>query len=150
MSIRVKFKLGAIVAVLLLSFNSLPALSQANVALPATLDIVAPAPSISPDIRALSGKWYGMWNNTLEHILVVEAIKGKDDITCVYGYGTAPSWHILKPGWLPFTGKFYDGGLHGTLSNGAELTYKLQPDGTMKATYERNGHVSRATLKKLN
>ena len=149
MSIQVKFRPGVVVAVLVLSFNSLPAMSQVNVALPSTVDIIAPDASISPDIGALSGKWYGIWDDTLEHVLVVEEIKGKDDITFVYGYGAAPSWNIFKPGWGRFKGRFDAGSLHGTLRSGAEVTYALQPDGTIKAKWERKGTVARATLKKL-
>lgn len=125
-------------------------MSQANVALPTTVDIIDPDASIAPDLRAFSGKWYGIWDDTLDHILVVEEIKGQDDIVFIYGYGAAPSWNIPKPGWGRFKGRFEAGSLRGVLRNGAEVTYKLQADGAMTATWKLKDRVSRATLKKLD
>jgi hypothetical protein len=126
------------------------AIAQQDVVLPKDLSIVKPAASLSPELRALSGKWYGAWDNYLDHVLVVEKISSADDITFVYAYGTARNWNILKPGWQRVKGKFESGALTGVLKNGAVVTYRLQPDDTMRATYERDGHTSRATLKKMS
>lgn len=126
------------------------AVAQQNVGLPSDLNIVKPAASLSPELRSLSGKWYGVWGGTLDHVLAVEKINSADDITFVYGYGTARRWHISKPGWLRVKGKFVGGVLTGVLKNGAEVTYKPQPDGTLHGTYELNGYSYLATLKKMS
>jgi len=65
------------------------------------------------------------------------------------GYGTARRWHISKPGWLRVEGKFEGGALRGVLKNGAVVTYKPQPDGTLHGTYELNGYSYLTTLNKM-
>jgi hypothetical protein len=140
----------ALVAGLILALTWGLAHAQQNVGLPNDLKVVDPSASVPSELRSLSGKWYGIWDETLEHVLAVEEINAADDIIFVYGYGTAPSWKILKAGWGRFKGKFESGALKGVLRNKAVVTYRLQPDGTLRATYEREGQVIRATLKKIS
>lgn len=45
--------------------------------LPATLNIVPPAPDVPPEIAAFSGVWKGVWDGALDGILVVEKIDTK-------------------------------------------------------------------------
>ena len=144
------FGINAVFAFILAFLMPVTVFSQEKVALPSNIDIVAPSESVAAEARPFSGKWYGVWDDTLEHILVVEEISGPEAVVFIYGYGAAPSWGIQKPGWARVKGVLEGETLKGTLRNGATVTYKLQPDGTLKGSWERQGNVARATLRKLN
>jgi len=46
----------------------------ATVPLPADVRIVPPSTEVPKEFAAFSGKWQGVWDQTLDHILVVEEI----------------------------------------------------------------------------
>lgn len=150
MTASLNCKISSVLMSFLVFISPLPALAQEKVALPGNVTIVQPGESISPDMRQFSGKWYGVWDDTLEHILVVEEVNGQDDVQIIYGYGTAPSWNISTGEWFRIRAKFDANTLKGTLGNGAVVAYKFQRDGTLSATFERKGRISRAVLKKMD
>lgn len=150
MDVSMKYSIPAVLCVLLFPLSPVLAVAQEDVALPGNIAIVQPGDSIPAEIRNFSGKWYGIWDDILKHILVVEQISAQDDVAVVYGYSAAPSLNIQKAGWTRIKAKFDAGSLKGTLGNGAVVTYKLQPNGTLEATWEQKGAISHATLKKMN
>src|SRR5215470_9811255 len=78
--------------------------------------LVAPAADVPRDIAAFSGTWAGRWANTLDHVLVVEKIEGRN-VTFIYSWGVAPAWNITTPGFVRVIGTVDEGGiLRGTLS----------------------------------
>jgi hypothetical protein len=64
----------------------------------------------------------------------------------IYAWGTAPQWQIAQPGWSRVRGEFVEGALKVSLQRPAMAMYRLQPDGTLDATYEWAGGISRAHL----
>ena len=44
--------------------------------LPSDMRIEAPGPDVKPFYAAFSGKWVGVWDNQLDHILIVEKVEG--------------------------------------------------------------------------
>jgi len=67
--------------------------------LPATLNIVPPAPDVPPEIAAFSGVWEGKWKGSLDSILVVEKIDNNQaDIIFSLGYSRK-----FKPNYSYYT-----------------------------------------------
>jgi Amidohydrolase family len=96
--------------------------------LPDDVNIVAPEADVPRGVAAFSGTWAGQWGHTLDHVLVVEKIAGRN-VTFIYSWGVAPAWNITRPGFARVTGTVDEGGiLRGTLSNGAAVAYRLSQD----------------------
>src|SRR5262249_50083100 len=83
----------------------------------------------------------GTSENTLDHVLVVEKIAGRN-VTFIYSWGVAPARNITRPGFVRVTGTVDDAGiLRGTLRNGAEVAYRLSPDQqVLEGELARGGH----------
>src|SRR5262252_7880029 len=111
--------------------------------LPEDVQVVAPAADVPRDIAAFSGTWAGRWANTLDHVLVVEKIEGRN-VTFIYSWGVAPAWNITTPGFVRVTGTVDEGGiLRGTLSNGAAVAYRLSQDQqTLAGEYVLHGRTT--------
>lgn len=118
--------------------------------LPPDVNVVAPDAALAPGLKGLAGKWSGKWKGRygqLDHILIVERIDaGKASV--VYATGTLVSTQGggPSPGWFRLNGSVEPGLLKLSLRNGAQVTYRLQADGTLSGTYDRQGDVSSATL----
>jgi imidazolonepropionase-like amidohydrolase len=123
--------------------------SVAQPPLPDDVNMVDPAADVPRGMAAFSGKWTGRWANTLDHVLVVEKIDGRN-VTFIYSWGVAPAWNITMPGFVRVTGTVDDGGvLRGTLSNGAEVAYKLSQDQqTLADEYVLRGHTTLGSFKR--
>ena len=119
---------------------------NSDVPLPLDLKIVPPNSSVPAEYTGFSGKWEGRWDNTLNHILVVEEIKGSNAVVVVYAWGRAPSWFI-DPGWGRAKGQFKDNELILNLPNGAVVTYRLN-NGVLASEYDRGRYFARATMKR--
>ena len=107
-----------------------------------------PAATVAPQLAAFAGKWSGVWDGILAHVLVVEEIAPPDAVV-IYGWGKAPQWHIDRSGWDRVHGEFVGGALKLSLKRPATVLYRMQPDGTLEATYEWAGGISRATLTRV-
>ena len=95
---------------------------------PQDVTMVAPAVDVPSGVAAFSGTWAGQWGHTLDHVLVVEKIEGRN-VMFIYSWGVAPAWNITRPGFVRVTGSVDEGGrLRGTLSNGAAVAYRLSQD----------------------
>lgn len=135
---------------------------QAGVSLPDDVRIFPPPRDVSQDEAAFSGKWAGelkgKWRGLVEgslpHILVVEEIRrdssvGTATAIVVFGWGTAPWWSV-SPGWYRLRGTFEGSLLHLTLPSGAQVTYRIGGDGSLDATYERvDFGTLRATMQRM-
>jgi len=96
--------------------------------IPQDVNVVTPVADVPRSVAAFSGQWAGPWENTLDHVLVVEKIAGRN-VTFIYSWGIAPAWNITRPGFERVTGIVDDADvLRGTLSNGAEVAYRLSQD----------------------
>jgi cytosine/adenosine deaminase-related metal-dependent hydrolase len=96
--------------------------------IPQDVVVVAPAADVPQGVAAFSGRWAGTWENTLDHMLVVERIAGRN-VTFIYSWGVAPARNITRPGFERVTGAVDEAGvLRATLHNGAEVSYRLSPD----------------------
>jgi hypothetical protein len=116
--------------------------------LPLDVRIVPPETAVLQQLAAFSGKWSGVWDGLLHHVLVVEEITPPHAVV-VYAWGTAPQWQIAQPGWSRVQGEFVDGALKLSLRHPATAMYRLQPDGTLDAIYEWAGGISRANLTRV-
>jgi hypothetical protein len=116
--------------------------------LPSDVRIIPPEATVLQQLAAFSGKWSGVWDGILHHILVVEEITPPHAVV-IYAWGTAPQWQIAQPGWSRVQGEFVDGALKFSLRRPATVMYRLQPDGTLDATYEWAGGISRANLTRV-
>ena len=146
---RVSFA-SALVLVSLLSVGcATPTRPTATIPLPQDVKIVAPEPTLSPEIKAFSGKWFGVWDGILEHILVVEQIN-PPNTTVIYAIGKAPSWDIANPSFSRVQAQIEPKVLKFSSRRPATVTYRLQSDGTLDATYEWSGGISRAKMKRLD
>ena len=118
-----------------------------NVPLPQDLKVAAPDESLPPEVKRFSGKWVGVWDARLDHVLVVEEIASAERVTVVYAYGS--NQYVARPGFRRLRGKINSGVLTFTLRNGAVVTYDFTPNGELKAEYERPGELLRATMKRV-
>ena len=113
--------------------------------LPSDVRIVPPVAAVPKQLAAFSGKWSGVWDGILPHVLVVEEITPPHAVV-IYAWGTAPQWQTAQPGWSRVQGEFVEGVLKLSLRRPATAMYRLQPDGTLDATYAWAGGLSRANL----
>jgi hypothetical protein len=116
--------------------------------LPSEVRLVPPDATVPQQLAAFTGKWSGVWDGILAHVLVVEEIAPPAAVV-IYGWGTAPQWHIEQSGWERVHAEFVEGTLKLSLRRPATVLYRLQPDGTLEATYEWAGGISRATLTRV-
>jgi hypothetical protein len=117
--------------------------------LPSDVRIIPPEAAVLKQLAAFSGKWSGVWDGILQHVLVVEEITPPHTVV-IYAWGTAPQWQIAQPGWSRVQGEFVDGALKLSLRRPpTTVMYRLQPDGTLDATYEWAGGIARANLTRV-
>lgn len=120
-----------------------------GVTLPFDLRIVQPAAGVPKELGVFSGKWAGVWDGTLDHILVVEEINPPHAVA-VYAYGAAREWGIDRPGWSRVRGEFIDSTtLKLSLPRPATVIYRMLQDGTLDATYEYARGTSRAKMTRM-
>jgi len=119
--------------------------------LPRDVNVQAPAAGVPNEIAAFSGKWTGSWGGgVLDSTLVVEQIQGRDAII-IYSWSTAPRWGIHQPGFHRVRGTFASGNvLRATLPNGANISYTMNPDGTVNGQYEIRGAITLGQFRRDN
>jgi hypothetical protein len=136
---------------LMLTDTSTAQQSSSSVPLPQDINIVQPDSALDPNIKVFSGKWEGIWDNELPHILIVEKINFPD-VFIIYalGKGTGSSSRI-EPRWRRFQGVFESGNLKFSTPV-AFVSYKLQSDGSLMGTHEYPGgkRISTATMRRID
>lgn len=90
--------------------------------LPATLNIIPPAPDVPPEIAAFSGIWEGKWYGYYESILVVEKIdNNKAEI--IFSVGLARG---VVPHYSYYTAQVSSGpSIEWTRPNGDKFIFKM-------------------------
>ena len=122
----------------------------ASIVLPEDVIIVTPSAKLSQSRADFSGKWFGVSDGILDHMLVVEKITNSRDVDAIYAWGVAYQWGINQPGWERFKGAFEgDKLVLKRADGGLTITYWINLDGTMGSVYERPGIYSRTDLAKL-
>jgi hypothetical protein len=135
------------------SSNFAEMLKKNNLApvLPDDIKIISPSLKVPKLLRAFSGKWLGVSDGILDHMLVVEEINDNLEVNAIYSWGVAYQWNINQPGWQCYKGKFENQKLIlADEKNKIKITYKLNSNGTLDATFECPGVFSCATLSRLD
>jgi len=117
--------------------------------LPDDVNVIDPAVDVPRGVAAFSGKWAGQWGQTLDHVLVVEKIDGRN-VAFIYSWGVTPASNITRPGFerttAPWTMVISS---EGRLSNGAEIAYKLSQDQqTLAGEYILRGRTTLGSFKR--
>ncbi len=125
--------------------------TSSSPALPDDVDVVAPSSKVPEALRGFSGRWFGVAEGILEHMLVVERIDDRLEVDAIYSRGVAYQWGITEPGWSRYRGTFENQSLV-LRSEGSKLviTYELISDSVIAETYERQGIHSRTALKRIS
>lgn len=119
-----------------------------SVPLPPNAKVTPPAPDTNADRAQFSGKWTGIWDGALPHVLVVEEISGNGAVA-IYAWGDSAQWN-MRGGNARARGTFSDNStLVVKLPRPATVTYQMKPNGTIDGTYEYSGGMARATLTKM-
>ena len=119
--------------------------------LPADAKIITPSLKLPKTLQSFSGKWFGVWDGVLDHILAVEKINANLEVNAIYSWGVAYQWDINQAGWQRYNGKFVKQKLIlADENNNVKITYQLSSDSTLVASYERPGIISRTILTKIN
>jgi hypothetical protein len=116
-------------------------------------DSVAKPPPESASViaRALSGKWQGMWDGKMPHVLVIEEVKSNTELQILYAWQDPLTDNSWGAGWYRTTATIDGNTLKVQLRNGNRAWYELMPDGSLKAGYQRGGSFgqSNANLNKV-
>jgi hypothetical protein len=104
--------------------------------LPDDVQIVAAGATVPAPRAAFLGTWAGRWIRGFEHTLIVEKIDG-DTAFLIYSWGGAQD---PRSGFRRSTGSFPEERVLRTkMDNGAEVVYRLAPDGrTLEGEYSRD------------
>jgi hypothetical protein len=130
------------------SFDQEEKTNASSLVLPDDLELVAPGADIPANTARFLGKWFGVSDGVLDHLLIVEKIHSNDDIDAIYAWGTAPQWNIHKPGYRRFRGKIENQKL--ILTDGTvTITYTFISEKELHSTYERPGVFSITELTKI-
>lgn len=118
---------------------------SSGIKLPDDVKVEPPKSSVPAKRAAFSGRWEGIWDGNLPHLLVVEEVTS-DEAMVVYAWGSTGQ---LREGYSRVKAKFKDDDtLIATLQRPATATYVMQPDGTLNAVYEWSGGVARAKMRR--
>lgn len=142
MGILMVFGLGACAT----TQDRLSAVEKA-VPLPSDLKIVLPDASIPEEFARFSGKWHGLWDEKMGHILVVERIVTPEEVHVIYAYEKFPEYRAYTANWHRVIGKFKNGELYLELREGEIAIYKYK-NGRLIASYRKGPYHSVATLTK--
>jgi hypothetical protein len=117
--------------------------------LPRDARIFAPGSDTSPAAASFLGQWFGRWSSIMDHILVVEEVKG-EKARVIYAYSDTPEWNI-KAHYSRVGGRLDRNGKSLTieLSRPATVTYTMQRNGTLDAYYHYSQGSSTATMTRL-
>ncbi len=116
--------------------------------LPDDAVVVPPNSKVPATIRKFSGKWFGVTEGILDHLLVVEKINENLEVDAIFSWGVAYQWNIFEPGWQRFKGKIENQKLI-ISDDQLQITYQFNSEGNLDAVYERPGVYSYTELIKL-
>ncbi len=123
---------------------------EISAVLPHDTQVVPPSEAIPASLARYSGKWFGVSDGILDHLLVVENIRSRHEVDAIYAWGVAYQWGINEPGWERFKGAFRNGKLVLEAADWKQtITYEITQDGSMDSYYQRPGIHSYTELVKL-
>jgi hypothetical protein len=113
--------------------------------------MASPGADVPRNRAAFAGHWKGQWDGKHDTALVVEEIRGTEAQVLV-GWASATPLGLESPGYARDRGQFTGDTLQVRSPRFVPpviLTYKMNPDGTLDARYERGSATSRATLTRV-
>jgi len=108
------------------------------VPLPSPVRLTVPGPDIAPERAAFFGAWAGRWGGSLPHIFVIQEITfNPTRVAAIYATGATGR----SSGYWSYVRGVFSGSdlILDRFSNGAQATYRMNPDGTLSGTYEYPG-----------
>ena len=117
-----------------------------------------PGVPLPPDVRvvrgedvplaraAFVGKWYGLWDGQVEHILVVQDVSASG-ASVIYAWGETASG--VKEGFVRVNGHFDGDLLVLMLSRPATVKYRMRPDGKLDGQFNAGMNRSTSVLSKM-
>jgi dienelactone hydrolase len=115
---------------------------------PLPSDAVVAVPTPGSAFQHWSGVWVGVWGDSPKHILLVESVSEDGAAHVVYAIGENPIAGTQRS-WLRLEGIALGRTLKVT-GDGFTATYEMAEDGGLKAHYERDGRVAKATMIKAD
>ena len=113
------------------------AVSPGSAVLDQSVTITPPAKSVPTKYAAFSGIWTGRLEGTYEGKLAVQSVSSNGKVTVTYAWGTLGD---NNPGEAAGAGTIVGTTLKlGRLPNGADVSFKMLPDGTLAGTYTLAG-----------
>ena len=122
-----------------------------GVVLPPDTVVIPPTEEIAATAKAFSGRWEGLWDQRMPHVLVVEKIKSNTEAVVLYAWQEPPVANGWKAGWARIVAAVDGNTLRVPLRDGIKAWYELLSDGTLKAGYLRanSSTQSNAVLRKV-
>lgn len=118
--------------------------------LPEDSQISTPGADVPDSLARFSGKWFGVSDGVLDHLLAIENISAGGEVEAIYAWGVAYQWGINNPGWTRYKGTFQGSKLVLTApDNMLTISYEIKSDGSMDSWYKRPGILSYTELVKL-
>ena len=107
----------------------------------------APGADVPASAAAFQGTWAGKWNGSFDGRIVIQTVAKDGAITGTYSWGEAPG--AFKAGSAAVSGFIIRNVL--TVSPDAEtdLTYTMQPDGTLAGTFFKDGTTFTGTFRRV-
>ena len=124
-------------ALLAFLLSSLTFVYAQGVVLPTNSVARPPSDGLAAAVKVFSGRWEGLWDGRMPHVLVVEEIKSNTEAVVLYAWQEPPADNAWSAGWYRTTAAIDGNTLRVPLRNGKKAWYEFLPDGTLKAGYLR-------------
>lgn len=120
------------------------AVSPGSAIMDQSVTITPPAKNVPTRYAAFSGIWAGRLDGTYEAKLAVQSVSSNGAVAVTYAWGNLGD---NNPGEAAGSGKIAGTTLKlGRLPNGADITFKMAPDGTLAGTYALAGQTYTGTF----
>src|SRR5215813_6257124 len=104
---------------------------------------ISALPSTAPlSHQRFLGAWFGAWEDTIRHVLIVESIRPSGEAQVIYAVGINP-WANVAGAWHRHSATVSGDVLK--ISNTFNAAYRLEAGGTLTGTWQREN--SRALAK---
>ncbi|WP_421916836.1 hypothetical protein [Mesorhizobium sp.] len=119
---------------------SMPAASSPGTAImDSSVTITPPAKGVAARYAAFSGIWTGRLDGQYDGKLAVQSVSSNGQVTVTYAWGVLGD---NNPGEAAGAGRIVGSTLKlGRLPNGADVSFRMLPDGTLAGTYTLVDHT---------
>lgn len=116
--------------------------------IPPSTEIKEPAATVPAEYAAFSGLWSGKWGGVLDSKLAVHTVQPDGRVAAIYAWGDHPDGRF-QAGSVATIGQI-DGGVLKLepFGDDVEAIFRLTEDGTLDATFDLRGEISRAEFTK--